>query len=68
MSDRELRSSIVNTLKNAKNAMTFEEIADNITLDKDYWRISAILNQLMISGIISEVKEPYKSIKYIYVR
>ena len=67
MSDRELKSQIIETLKNAKNPLNFEQIADTLTLKKDFWRISVILNQLKMFGITEEVKEPYKAVKYKYV-
>jgi len=67
MSDRELKSQIIETLKNAKNPLNFEQIADTLTLKKDFWRISVILNQLKMFGITEEIKEPYKAVKYKYV-
>ena len=67
MSDRELKNQIINILKQAKTPLTFDQIADSLTLKKDFWRITAILNQLKMFGVTKEVKEPYKAIKYKYV-
>ena len=67
MSDRELKNQIINILKQAKTPLTFDQIADSLTLKKDFWRITAILNQFKIFGVTEEVKEPYKAVKYKYV-